>query len=50
MDDENELQRPYYEVEYLDDYNTKHITFLKNSDELYFIKDRFAIERFEVLI
>lgn len=51
MDNErNELQRPYYEVEYLDDYNTRHITFLKDTEEVDFVKNRFSIEKCEMLV
>ena len=30
-----------YEVEYLDDWNKKHITFVRTMDEVRFLKQRF---------
>ncbi len=38
MDNEQE-----YEVFYLDDNNTKHLSFIKNLRDLEFIKERFTV-------
>ena len=36
-------QLPYFEVQYLDDDNTLHLTTLKDEDEVNFIDERFTI-------
>jgi hypothetical protein len=38
-----DLKLPYFEVQYLDDDDTLHLTTLQNDDEVNFIKERFTI-------
>lgn len=38
-----DLKLPYFEVQYLDDDDTLHLTTLQDDDEVNFIKERFTI-------
>lgn len=43
MYEENILTTPYFEIEYLDDDNNRHLTHLKDERDVNFIKDRFIL-------
>lgn len=38
-----DLKLPYFEVQYLDDDDTLHLTTLRDEDEVNFINERFTI-------
>lgn len=46
MEDENELTS-YYEITYLDDYNTKHLGKVGSIEELNFMQNRFNVTQYE---
>lgn len=51
MEEENEVNiydYPYFETTYLDDFNNKHITYIKNSQDIKFYEDRFTILSLEL--
>ena len=43
MEDEDKIQLPYYEMVYADDENNKHIAAVKDSNEVFFMQDRFKV-------
>lgn len=45
MEDEDvkTINTPYFEIEYLDDNNTKHLGKVQDSNELAYMKERFTV-------
>ena len=41
--DEEMITTPYYETTYIDDYNDKHITRIKDDNTLMFYRERFDV-------
>jgi len=39
---------PYFETTYLDDFNNKHITYIKDSQDIKFYQERFTILSLEL--
>ena len=51
MDEDNErniCDYPYFETVYLDDDNNKHITYIKDSQDIKFYQERFTILSLEL--
>lgn len=50
MEDEERIQAPYYAMTYIDDYDTKHLTNLKNEEDVRFISNRFNVLQCEYIL
>lgn len=49
MEEEFEINYPYYETAYLDDDNNTHLVKIKDDNDLKFYKDRFTILEYNLV-
>lgn len=42
-------EQSYFEVSYLDDDNTQHLTYLKQAEELTFVQERFTLLNYNLV-